>query len=174
MSAEPTWEDPTPQWRAFLAKTPPLLRLTGTDSPASAATTTSSSPESSTSSSDSSTSPGSDGPSSRTQPAYSSPTEDETWLPSSARWKSSGMGGPTGWWTADTSDQPSDASESSWSDIVEETPDPHGRFWLTTTDAEKLLPRVKSAPDGKLDPRLLEALHAMLSSGESQPEPEQR
>ena len=57
------------------------------------------------------------------------------------------MGGPTGWWTRDISARPSDAVESSWSDIVEETPDPHGKCWVTGVQAEKLLAR-----EQKIDP----------------------
>lgn len=81
------------------------------------------------------------------------------------------MGGPTGWWTGDISARPSDAVESSWSDIVEETPDPRGKFWVTTEQATKLIARVESAGD-RSDPALLEALRTVLSSGESRPEPE--
>lgn len=81
------------------------------------------------------------------------------------------MGGPTGWWTGDTSDRPSDAVESSWSDIVEESPDPHGKFWVTPEVAAKLIERVQSAGE-RSDPFLLEALRSTLS-GESRPEPEQ-
>lgn len=67
------------------------------------------------------------------------------------------MGGPTGWWTHDTSDRPSDGSESSWSGILEETPDPHGEFWVTPTQAKKLVTRVQSAGP-RVDPRLYQAL----------------
>jgi hypothetical protein len=44
---------------------------------------------------------------------------------------------------------------------VEETPDPHGRFWVTTEQARKLLPRVASA-GSKADPALLQALSDLL------------
>ena len=87
------------------------------------------------------------------------------------------MGGPTGWWTGDTSDRPADALpsdevESSWLDIVEESPDPHGKFWVTPIVAEeKLIPRVESA-GLRSDPYLLEALRSMLSGG-SQHDPGQ-
>ena len=67
------------------------------------------------------------------------------------------MGGPTGWWTGDTSAAPSDAVESSWSDIVEATPDPHGKFWVTSDQAARLLPRVASGAH-RADPALLQAL----------------
>ena len=80
------------------------------------------------------------------------------------------MGGPTEWWTGDTTAVPSDAVESSWSDIVEATPDPRGKFWVTTTEAAKLIARVESAGD-RSDQHLLAALRSTLS-GASQPEPE--
>lgn len=81
------------------------------------------------------------------------------------------MGGPTGWWTGETSAPPSDAVESSWLDIVEATPDPRGTFWLTEPQAAKLILRVQSAGD-RSDSHLMEVLSSMLS-GESQPEREQ-
>jgi hypothetical protein len=70
------------------------------------------------------------------------------------------MGGPTGWWTGDVSVQPSDAVESSWSAIVEETPDPRGKFWVTTEQAHKLAQRVASAGERR-DPALWEAITAL-------------
>lgn len=82
------------------------------------------------------------------------------------------MGGRTGRWTHDTSERPSDAVESSWSDVVEETPDPRGKFWVTAEVAAKLLPRVQSAPPGRLDPLLVETLRSTLS-GASRPDLEQ-
>jgi hypothetical protein len=45
---------------------------------------------------------------------------------------------------------------------VEETPDPHGPFWVTTEQAAKLLPRIASAPQDRLDPRLYQALSDLL------------
>jgi hypothetical protein len=42
---------------------------------------------------------------------------------------------------------------------VEETPDPHGKFWVTTEQAATLLPRIESAGD-RVDPALLESLRA--------------
>jgi hypothetical protein len=67
------------------------------------------------------------------------------------------MGGPTGWWTGKTSARPSDASESSWSAILEATPDPQDKCWVSPSQAESLLVRVQSAGD-RLDPRLYQAL----------------
>lgn len=82
------------------------------------------------------------------------------------------MGGRTGWWTRDISDRPSDAVESSWSDIVEATPDPQGKFWVSTSTAEKLLARVQSA-GLRADPALLAALVQASRSGASPLEPGQ-
>jgi hypothetical protein len=81
-------------------------------------------------------------------------------------WKTSGMGGPTGWWTGDTSTRPDDAPPSSdpallWSHIVEETPDPLSPYWVTETQAAKLLRRVESAGD-RADSTLLDALRRMV------------
>jgi hypothetical protein len=83
------------------------------------------------------------------------------------------MGGPTEWWTGDTSDRPDDAPPSTdpasfWSHIVEETPDPHGPFWVTeehvlgTDKTVGLLTRVESA-GSKADPVLLDALRTLLA-----------
>ena len=95
-----------------------------------------------------------------------------TWPPSSGVWRNSGMGGPTERWTGDVSERPSDAVESSWLPIVEETPDPLGPFWVTEEQAKKLLVRVASA-GSKADPALLQALSDLLglSSGASPADP---
>ena len=71
------------------------------------------------------------------------------------------MGGRTGWWMRDTSAAPSDGSASSWSDILEATPDPLGKFWVTPKIASKLIPRVLSAglrKQGQIPTLLLESL----------------
>jgi len=75
----------------------------------------------------------------------------------------------------DTSARPSDGSASSWSDILEETPDPHGAFWVTTEIAAKLIPRIESAGPLRVDPRLLQSLLEVttdLSSSVSPLDPE--
>ena len=62
--------------------------------------------------------------------------------------------------------------ESSWSDIVEETPDPHGPFWVTPAPGgEADRPRRVSGPS--LGPAPAGALRTGLSSGASPPEPVQ-
>jgi hypothetical protein len=47
-------------------------------------------------------------------------------------------------------------SESSWSDIVEATPDPHGKFWVTTDQAKDLAP-ARTFRRAQGGPRLVEA-----------------
>jgi hypothetical protein len=44
---------------------------------------------------------------------------------------------------------------------VEETPDPHGKFWVTKEQAVKLLERIKSAGP-RMDPGLYRALSKLL------------
>lgn len=95
----------------------------------------------------------------------------ETLLPYSWDWKSSGMGGPTGWSTAQTSDRPSDASESSLSAIVEATPDPHGKFWLTAQQARGLMAYVRNRLTAN-DPDFVRALEKASASGGAEPTPE--
>lgn len=81
------------------------------------------------------------------------------------------MGGPTGWSTAETSDRPSDASESSLSGIVEATPDPHGKFWLTDRQAQGLLKYVANRPEAS-DPNFVQALTRASASTDAEPTPE--
>lgn len=158
---DPRSTAPTSSSAASLARTPASPHPTVLGSLALAPVSSGSSTDSSTSTSDSSTKRDPGGSSSRTPKGFSEVTRDGTQPPSSVVWKTSGMGGPTGWWTGDTSAQPSDAVEFSWSAIVEETPDPHGPFWVTPTVAAKLLARVASAGP-KADPALLQALSDLL------------
>jgi len=83
------------------------------------------------------------------------------------------MGGPTGWSTAAVSEVPSDASESSLSGIVEETPDPHGKFWLTPQQATGLLAYVSNRPDAN-SPSFVQALTQVSKSSDAEPTPEQQ
>lgn len=151
---------PTSSAAGSPAKTPPPLRLIEQGSLALEADCSGSSTGSSPSTSDSSTAPDPDGSSSRIPKGFSPVTRDATWQQSPVVWKTSGMGGPTGWWTGEAWVQPSDAVESSWSAIVEETPDPHGKFWVTTPQAHKLKERVASA-GARRDPALWEAITAL-------------
>ena len=60
-------------------------------------------------------------------------------MPSSGRWKSSGMGGPIGRLTLNTSEWPSDAAVCSLSDILEANPDP--KFSLSAKACQGILNR---------------------------------
>lgn len=79
------------------------------------------------------------------------------------------MGGPSGWWTRETSPTPTDveplrsAHVPSWSHIVEETPDPQGKFWASVDQARALLRRVTTG-DPNPDPALLRSLSEVISS----------
>src|SRR4051812_2512997 len=59
------------------------------------------------------------GSSARTSLAFSRSTTDETSAPSSGTWPSSGWTGPGGYWTLAVSEYPTDAADSSLSDILE-------------------------------------------------------
>src|SRR5690606_16597319 len=76
----------------------------------------------------------------RTSPASCRRTEDGTLEPSSGRWSSSGMGGPTERWTLSTSDWPSDAAVCSLSDILEAGPVPP-RYYLSARACQGILHR---------------------------------
>ena len=158
---EATSDLPTSSSAGSLAKTQAKQRPIALASTASEAASTTSSSASSTRSHGSSTKANRDGSASRTQSDSSSPTRGETWRPWSGDWKTSGMGGPTGWWTGDISDQPSDAVESSLLDIVEVTVDPHGTCWLTTTAAASHL-KYATNNGAKPDPRLEASLRTMV------------
>jgi len=100
--------------------------------------------------------------SSRTSLACYPATEDEI-LPSSFQgWQSSGMGGPTGFWTANFSEFHRDASVCSLSDVLE-TPGPHlERYTLSARACRGILRR--SARRGKqLPPSLQVALEQSVS-----------
>ena len=98
----------------------------------------------------------------RTSPAFCHRTEDGTLLPSSGRWKNSGMGSPTGFLTLSTSEWPSDASVCSLSDVLE-TGDVPQRFFLTERACQGILRRAEKR--GKsLPPSLRAALEAVASA----------
>ena len=81
------------------------------------------------------------GSSSKTSLASCRRMADGTWVPSSGRWQTSGMASPGACWTLSTSESPSDAAESSLSDILE----PHGehlrKYFLSPTAAAGILRR---------------------------------
>lgn len=91
-------------------------------------------------------------------------TVDETWAPSSGRWQTSGMGGPTECWTLNTSEFPSDGDEcsSSLGDILEPPTSPGlPRYFLSPKACEGILRRATRR--GKKLPELLAvALEAVV------------
>jgi len=100
------------------------------------------------------------GSSGKTSPASCQAAEDETLVPSSPRWGTSGMGGPTESWTLSTSEFPSVVVESSLSDILE-TGDVPPRFFLSHRACEGILRRA-AARGFKLPPTLAVALRAVV------------
>ena len=148
----------------FHVRTPPSLHLTGPDSPERAAGSTTSSSASSTSTSGSSTRTSRAGSSSRTPTVSSNPGGDGTLPPSSTGFSTAGMVSRTEWVTLDTSVRISDAVESSFSDILEATPDPQGKFWVSSEQAATLMERVTQGSKTP-DPALLQCLSEAISSG---------
>lgn len=100
--------------------------------------------------------------SSRTSPASSPPMPVETLGGSSVKWATSGMGGPTGYWTRSGSECRSDddgcsSSLSTLTDIL--TPTAPERFSLSARAAEGIIRR-----SGKRGRKLPEELDAALTS----------
>lgn len=90
-------------------------------------------------------------------------TEDGTWVPSSGRWGTMGMGSPGVCWTLNGSEWPSDAAVCSLSDILEATA--HPKYSLSARAAQGLIRR--SSRRGKNIPEpLLSALMAIVESVE--------
>jgi hypothetical protein len=79
--------------------------------------------------------------------------EDGTLVPSSGRWANSGMGGPTGSWTLNTSEWPNAAAVCSLSDTLE-TGDVPQRFFLSAKACAGILRRAETR--GKKLPTALE------------------
>lgn len=73
------------------------------------------------------------------------------------------MAWPGGCSLLQASEHPSDVAASSWSDIVEETPDPQGKFWLSSRQLVNMLDRVVT---GSKDPNalLVQSLWEAISS----------
>ena len=99
--------------------------------------------------------------SSRTSLACYPATEGEI-LPSSFQgWRSSGMGGPTGFWTANTSEFHRDADVCSLSDVLE-TPGPHlERYTLSARACQGILRRAEKR-GRQLPPSLHRALQTRV------------
>lgn len=105
--------------------------------------------------------------SSRTSLAFSRRTKEGTWEPSSGRWGTSGMGGPTGCLTLNTSDHPSDGSVCSLSDILEARVP--RKFFLSPKACRGILRR--AAKRGKeLPPSLKSALERTATGTETETE----
>jgi hypothetical protein len=97
------------------------------------------------------------GASSRTSLDSCHRTEEGTWVPSSGRWATSGMGTPTECWTLVSSESPSDAAECSLSDILEDEVPP--KFFLSQRACAGILRRAE-----KRGKRLPEPLAAALAA----------
>ena len=110
------------------------------------------------------------GSSGKTSPASCRRTEDGRWEPLSGGWRNSGMGSPGECWTLSTSEwtdtlvpSPSAAGVSSLSDILVETRDVPGKFYLSRRACEGILRRAEKR--GKTLPEhLARALRAVADS----------
>ena len=106
-----------------------------------------------------------DGSCGRTSPVSLVSTEDGRLDPFSGRFGNSGMGSPTECWTLSTSESPSDAVVSSFSDILEETGEHLRRYCLSPKACAGILER--GSRRGKTLPSGLEtALRFTASHGE--------
>src|SRR3990167_2393207 len=100
--------------------------------------------------------------SSKTSPASLAQEGDGTWVPSSGRFLNSGMGGPTGYWTLNTSEFPKDAAVCSLSDVLEDEREIAPRYYLSPKACSGILRRAEKR--GKtLPPALEAALRAQVS-----------
>jgi hypothetical protein len=97
----------------------------------------------------------------KTCPVFLVQTADGTLLPSSGRFKNSGMGGPTESWTLNTSEFPSVVVESSLSDVLE-TGEVQQRYFLSRKACEGILRRA-----GKRGKKLPWALETALKQAAS-------
>jgi hypothetical protein len=98
------------------------------------------------------------GSSGKTSPVFCHRTEDGILVPSSGRWKTSGMASPTECLTLSTSEWPSDAAVCSLSDTLVTGAVPQ-RFFLSATACQGILRRAEKR--GKTLP---EALRRALQS----------
>jgi hypothetical protein len=97
----------------------------------------------------------------KTCPVFLARMEDGTLVPSSGRFKNSGMGGPTESWTLNTSEFPSVVVESSLSDVLETGEVPQ-RYFLSRKACEGILRRT-----GKRGKKLPWALEIALKQAAS-------
>ena len=98
----------------------------------------------------------------KTSPVSCRRIEEGILLPSSGRWKNSGMGSPTGFLTLNTSEWPKDAVVCSLSDILE-TGDLPQRYFLSAKACQGILRRAEKR--GKTLPPQLEAALRMVAQG---------
>jgi len=109
---------------------------------------------------------GLDGLSGKMSPASCPATEEGILVPSSGRWGSWGMGGPTGSWTLNGSDWHNGASACLLSDILETGPLPE-RYYLSPKACQGILRRAEKR--GKqLPPMLRDALEAVVTGASPQ------
>ena len=107
------------------------------------------------------------GLSSKTSPDSLVREEDGTWVPSLGRYRNSGMGGPTGYWTLSTSEFPSEGGACSLSDVLEDEADVPPKFYLSPKACAGILRRAERR--GKALPTLL--LQALQVAAEGQQGP---
>ena len=81
-----------------------------------------------------------DGLSLKTYPAFCPPTEEKILVPSSGRWATWGMGGPTESWTLSGSEWPNAVAVCSLSDVLETQPVPL-KFYLSPRACSGILRR---------------------------------
>ena len=105
--------------------------------------------------------------SSRTSLAFFHRTKDGTWEPSSGRWQTSGMGGPTGCLTLATSEWPNAAVECSLSDVLETQPVPQ-KYYLSAKAAQGILKRAAKR-ERALPAQLQEALSDLAAQTTTTP-----
>ena len=101
---------------------------------------------------------GLDGLSGKTSPASCRATEDGILVPSSGRWATWGMGGPTGCWTLNGSDWPSAVAVCSLSDVLE-TNDVPAKYFLSAKACAGIIRRAERRGK-KLPAQLQDALTA--------------
>ena len=101
------------------------------------------------------------GSSGRTSLGYCQADKDGILVPSSGRWRNSGMGSLTASWTLNTGEWPNDAVVSSLSQITE-TGDVPQRYYLTKRACAGILRRAEKRGK-KLPEQLAGALETVLS-----------
>jgi hypothetical protein len=110
-------------------------------------------------------------PPKKPSPVSCRPSEGGILMPSSGPWRNSGTGSPTECWTFKTSESPTDAVDSSLSDILE-TGDVPSKYFLTPKACAGILqPAASRKRSGKLSARLEKALKDVAARNESTQEP---